>query len=68
MLLLDRENMVRPFVVGRLASSTFLLFVVELGHSALQLIDRLNPEESWPVLADPGVCGEDDRRFAKRGC
>ncbi|KAL4814873.1 hypothetical protein BDW67DRAFT_165339 [Aspergillus spinulosporus] len=66
MLLLVRENIARP--LRGLAPSTFLLFALVLGHSALQLMDRLSPEESWPALADVGVWGEDDRRLAKRGC
>ena len=43
-----------------------LRFVFDVGHSALQLIDRLNPDEgSRLILADAGVWGDEGRRFDK---
>lgn len=47
--------------------SILLRFVFDVGHSALQLMDRLNPDESRFVLADAGVRGDDEKRFDKRG-
>lgn len=59
-LLLVREKMPRP--VPMPPPSTLLRLALELGHSALQLFDRLKPDESRPVLAGAGVCGEEERR------
>lgn len=65
-LLLDRENIFRV-LRGSSSVQSFLLLALELGQSSVQLFDLLRPEESRVVLAEPGVCGEEERRLAQRG-
>jgi hypothetical protein len=65
-LLLDREKMLRP--LPNSCPFNLLRFALDVGHSALQLADLLKPEESLLVpAAGAGVCGEDERRLARRG-
>lgn len=64
-LLLDRAKMLRP--VLNPSSFTLRRFDFDVGHSALQLTDRLSPEESRLFVPDAGVRGDDERRFCKRG-
>jgi hypothetical protein len=64
-LLLDREKILRP--PPNSCPFNLLRFALEVGHSALQLIDLLKLEESLLVPAEAGVWGEDERRLARRG-
>lgn len=64
-MLLVLENMLRP--VPKFSLSILLRLAFELGHSAIQLFDRLRLEESRLVRTEAGVCGEEGRRFVKRG-